>query len=375
MRRRAQRLGERFDLVLLGAAVATAVLGVLMVWSATQGAGVFFLVRQLIWVVLGAAAMAGVALADLDLVRRFTPTAYALAVAALVAVLSPLGAAANGAQAWFDLGPLRIQPAELAKPVMILALAAHGHRARGRLRDGRLVGAVTLAAPLVGLVLLQPDLGTAAVLAVVAAGVIIMADAPARQLAALTLCALALVFGTVKAGVLEPYQVDRLTGFLHQSEDPRGATWNLTQAKIAIGSGGVTGAGLFDGSQTSLAYVPEQHTDFIFTVVGEELGFAGAATLLALLGLVVWRTWRAASIAGSRFEALCCAGVLSMLVFQVFQNMGMTMGIMPITGIPLPFVSYGGSSTVACFAAVGLVANVSQRRPGLAGGGATRVWG
>jgi rod shape determining protein RodA len=161
--------------------------------------------------------------------------------------------------------------------------------------------------------------------------------------------------------------VERLTGFLHQSADPRGASWNLEQAKIAIGSGGLLGDGLFSGSQTRLAYVPEQHTDFVFTVVGEELGLLGGATVLALFALLAWRIWRAAWLTTDPFGALCCAGVLAMLVFQVTENVGMTMGITPITGIPLPFLSYGGSSMLASFAAVGLAANVARTCPSATG--------
>jgi len=163
--------------------------------------------------------------------------------------------------------------------------------------------------------------------------------------------------------VLKPYQMQRLTGFLHQSSDPRGTTWNLEQAKIAIGSGGLVGEGLFQGSQTSLAYVPEQHTDFVFTVVGEELGLLGAASLLGLFALLAWRVWRAAWWAPDEFSALCCVGVLAMLVFQVFENMGMAMGITPITGIPLPFVSYGGSSIIVNFVLVGVLLRLSTSRP------------
>jgi rod shape determining protein RodA len=221
---------------------------------------------------------------------------------------------------------------------------------------------VLLALP-VGLLLLQPDLGTAMVLVSLAAGVVAVAGAKARHLALLSLLGVLAVAGVLRAGVLAPYQVDRLTGFLHQSADPRGSTWNLEQAKIAIGSGGIAGEGLFSGSQTRLAYVPEQHTDFVFTVVGEELGLVGGATVLALFALVALRIWRVAWHTSDAFGALCCAGVLAMLVFQVTENVGMTMGITPITGIPLPFLSYGGSSMVASFAAVGLAANVARSCP------------
>ena len=355
------------DSVLVGAVVAISLLGLLMVWSATRSRPGLappsaFLVRQVIWVMLGLATMVAVLRVGLDRLRRLAPLAYAAALAALAAVITPLGSSTNGAQAWFDLGPLRLQPAELAKPALILALAAHGHRAGSRLGGGRLQGALLLAALPVGLVLLQPDLGTAMVLVVITAGIVTVAGAPARPLALLALAGGIGIVVVLRLGLLAPYQVDRLTGFLHQSSDPRGVTWNLEQAKIAIGSGGLVGEGLFEGSQTSLSYVPEQHTDFVFTVVGEELGLLGAVSLLGLFALVAWRTWRAAWLAPDLFRALCCVGVLSMLMFQVFENMGMTMGITPITGIPLPFVSYGGSATLASFAGVGLVANATRRR-------------
>jgi rod shape determining protein RodA len=343
--------------------VALAGLGVVMVGAATRRHGAAFPARQLVWVAVGLTALAVAAVVDLDIVRRRANVLYGAGLAGLVLVLSPLGSTTNGAQAWFSLGPLALQPAEVMKPVLVLALAAHGARARGPLDGRRLTGALVLVAIPVGLVLLQPDLGTAMVLVTLTAGVVAVAGARARHLTILALLGVVAVAGVLRAGVLAPYQVERLTGFLHQSADPRGVTWNLEQAKIAIGSGGLAGEGLFSGSQTRLAYVPEQHTDFVFTVVGEELGLLGGATVLALFALLAWRIWRAAWLTVDPFGALCCAGVLAMLVFQVTENVGMTMGITPITGIPLPFLSYGGSSMVASFAAVGLAANVARRCP------------
>ena len=168
--------------------------------------------------------------------------------------------------------------------------------------------------------------------------------------------------GLLSSGLLADYQKDRLTVFLNPGAGLQAEAYNLNQSKIAIGSGGVLGKGLFNGTQTQLDIVPEQHTDFIFTAVGEELGFIGAATLLVLFAVIGWRIWRIAQLSRDQFGVLLCVGVLSMLAFQIFQNAGMTMGIMPITGIPLPFVSYGGSSTIALFAALGLVQNVHMRR-------------
>ncbi|MDQ1502080.1 MAG: rod shape determining protein RodA [Actinomycetota bacterium] len=365
-RRVRRRIGRRvagYDPVLIGSVVALALLGVVMVGAATQRHGAVFLARQLLWVAIGAVTLAGAAAVDLDALRRRANLLYLGGLVGLGLVLSPLGSTTNGAQAWFSLGPVALQPAEVIKPVLVLALAAHGARAGGPLDGRRLVGALLLLALPVGLVLLQPDLGTGMVLVALTAGVVAVAGARARHLALLALLGVMATAGVLRAGVLAPYQVERLTGFLHQAHDPRGATWNLEQAKIAIGSGGLVGAGLFSGSQTRLAYVPEQHTDFVFTVVGEELGLVGGATVLALFAILAWRIWRAAWRTADPFGALCCAGVLAMLVFQVTENVGMTMGITPITGIPLPFLSYGGSSMVASFAAVGLAANVERRCP------------
>ena len=351
------------DPILLGSAAALAALGVVLVGAATRRHGEAFAVRQILWVAAGGVALTATALVDLEALRRRANVLYLGGLALLALVLNPFGATTNGAQAWFSLGPLALQPAEVMKPVLVMALAAHGARARGPLDGRRLLGAVLLLGGPVGLVLLQPDLGTAMVLVSLTVGVVAVAGARVRHLALLGIFGAMAVVGVLRAGVLAPYQVERLTGFLHQSADPRGASWNLEQAKIAIGSGGLAGEGLFSGSQTRLAYVPEQHTDFVFTVVGEELGLVGGATVLGLFGLLAWRIWRAAWRTADPFGALCCAGILAMLVFQVTENVGMTMGITPITGIPLPFLSYGGSSMVATFAAVGLAANVARTCP------------
>jgi rod shape determining protein RodA len=360
VRRRLARRLAGHDSLLIASAMALAGLGVVLVGAATRRHGALFAARQLLWVVAGVGVLALAAMVDLDALRRRANTFYVLGLAGLALVLTPLGAASNGAQAWFSLGPFALQPVEIMKPVLVVALAAHGARAGGPLDGRRLIGALLLLALPTGLTLLQPDLGTALVLVSLAVGVVAVAGARVRHLALLALLAVIGVVGVVRAGVLAPYQVERLTGFLHQSADPQGASWNLEQAKIAIGSGGLAGDGLFSGSQTRLAYVPEQHTDFVFTVVGEELGLVGGATVLGLFALLAWRIWRAAWRTTDPFGALCCAGVLAMLVFQVTENVGMTMGITPITGIPLPFLSYGGSSMLACFAAVGLAANVAR---------------
>jgi len=287
---------------------------------------------------------------------------YVAAVVGLVLVLSPLGSNRRGAQAWFQLGGFQLQPSEPAKVGLIVCIAAYAAHHRGDLDGKRMLGALALAAIPMLLIELQPDLGTMLVFAAILLATLLVAGARPRHMALLGLAGAVAVVAVFQLGLLKEYQRDRLGAFLNPTENTRQSAYNLNQSKIAIANGSLTGKGLFKGTQTKLSYVPEQHTDFIFTVVGEELGLAGSGLLLALFALVVWRTWRAAALAKDLCGTVICIGVLAMLVFQVFENVGMTMGIMPITGIPLPFMSYGGSATIATFAAVGLVLNVHMRR-------------
>jgi rod shape determining protein RodA len=212
------------------------------------------------------------------------------------------------------------------------------------------------------LVFLQPDLGTSIVLVTILVGVLVVAGARARYLGILALTAVVLIFGAFQMGLVKDYQVDRLTSFFDPQNDPLRSGYNRQQAEIAIGSGGLFGVGYGNGTQTNLDFVPEQHTDFIFTVVGEEFGFAGALTLLLLFGVLIWRAFRIALLSKDRFGTYIAAGIGAYLAIQVFVNIGMTLGIMPITGIPLPFVSYGGSALLTNSAAVGLLLNIHMRR-------------
>jgi rod shape determining protein RodA len=215
----------------------------------------------------------------------------------------------------------------------------------------------------IGLVLLQPDLGTVLVFAVIIVALFAIAGVSMRQLVILCLLAATGVYAVVGLGLLKQYQLDRLTTFIDpESGTSAGSAYNQEQSKQAIAHGRITGEGFEQGSQTQGGFVPEQHTDFIFTAVGEELGFVGAIVLLGLFAIVLWRTWRAARLSRDFFGTLVCVGVFAMLAFQMFENVGMTLGIMPVTGIPLPFTSYGGSSLITSFACIGLVLNVSMRR-------------
>jgi rod shape determining protein RodA len=361
---------RHLDLGLIGATAAVALLGVLMVWSATrstvQQAGLpshTFLVRQAMYVAVGMGVMALVALFDYRRYYELAPAIYTGGILLLVGVLTPLGQVVNGSRSWYGFGAFQLQPAEPMKVAVILLVAGilANHRRSGIVDARRVLLSLAALALPAGLILLQPDLGSTLVFIAIAFGMLLVGGASPRHLAAVALVGIIGVIGVVELGLIKPYQMDRFTSFL-DAGNAGDTAYNAQQAQTAIGAGGVVGAGLFQGTQTKLRYVPEQQTDFIFTVVGEELGFLGSATLLILYGVVLWRIWRAAAVARDTFGTLVCVGVFCMILFQVFENMGMAMGIMPITGIPLPFVSFGGSQTITMFASIGLVLNVHTRR-------------
>jgi rod shape determining protein RodA len=369
-RQRAPAAWRHVDLVLLASAAAVSALGALMILSSTRGSDpdvwdTTYLRRQILFLAIGIVGMVLVTLVDYRRLRDVAWLPYLVAVALLALVLSPVGSERRGTQAWFQLGTFQLQPAELAKVVVILAVASLLASADVPLRARWLgLALLTIAVP-VGLILLQPDLGTALVFIAITMGMLLIAGARARHIVMLSAVGVVLVVMVLNSDLLEDYQRDRLTNFIDpEGQDIQGEAWNAEQALAALASGATSGKGIGEGTQTRLGFVPEQHTDFIFTAVGEELGFVGSATVLGLLALMGVRIWRTAQIARDRLGMLICVGVLAMLVFQVFQNVGMTTGIMPITGITLPFMSYGGSSVVASWLAIGLVLNVHMRRFG-----------
>jgi rod shape determining protein RodA len=352
--------------VLAGLVVGLAAFGAVMIYSATKGpdtSDTYFLMRQLLFLGLGVVIMGAVALTDYRILRDFAWPIYGVALLLLVLVLSPLGSESKGAQAWFSFLGFQLQPSELTKLAVIIALAALLDSFRGEVSLSRLGQALLVVGIPMGLILLQNDLGTMLVFAAITMGMLLVGGVRGRHIALLAVAAFALTVGVLTSDVLADYQKARLTTFIDPG-DPAAQTdtYNVEQAQRAIANGGFGGQGLFEGPQTQLAFVPEQQTDFIFTVPAEELGFLGAATVLALYGVIVWRIWRVAQLARDPFGTLVCVGILSMFVFQIFQNIGMTMGIMPVTGLPLPFMSYGGSSTLASFVAVGLVLSVHMHR-------------
>ncbi|HEX9343620.1 MAG TPA: rod shape-determining protein RodA [Actinomycetota bacterium] len=353
------------------AAVGLAVFGLVAIYSSTFASlrehglpGAMIMQKQLVNLLLGVVAMALAMLVDYRRLAGWAMVCYGFVVVILAVVLTPLGATSNGAQSWFAVGPYQIQPSEYAKIGVILVLATILAGTRERAGPKRIAFALAALGLVAGEILLQPDFGTMMVFVAILFGILLVSGAQYRWLLILLLVGSVGVVGMFKLNVLKQYQKERLTAFIDPSADAtgRGFTYNARQALIAIGSGGVTGKGYLRGSQTNLQYVPEQRTDFIFTVIGEEFGFAGSAALLGLLALLLWRGLRIAALARDRFGALIACGIVAMLVFQTFINIGMDIGIMPITGIPLPFVSYGGSSLISSFIAIGLLESIHMRR-------------
>ena len=360
---------RHLDIVLVASVLCLTGVGLLMIYSSTRSkqaaAGLDpqdYLKRQLLFAGIGLVVMVVMTVVDYRVLRDIAPVIGVVVVVFLLAVLTPLGSEARGAHAWFQVGPFNVEPSEASKIGFIIVLAAYLSVHRGAMDTPQIVTALGLAGVPMALIYLQPDMGTDMVFVATLMGLLLVAGAKPRHIAALTALGVVGILTVFQLGILKEYQLDRLAAFLDPADDPQRSAYNLRQSQIAIAAGGMTGKGVFEGTQTNLSFVPEQHTDFIFTAVGEELGFVGASTLLALFALVMWRTWRAAAMAKDEFGTLICVGVLCMLLFQIFENVGMTMGITPIAGIPLPFVSYGGSAIIACFAAIGLVLNVHMRR-------------
>ncbi len=360
---------RRVNLPLLLWTAALVAYGILMVWSATSGSasGAAMVQRQAIGVFVGLLPMLALALLDYKVLQHWTGPLMVGLTSLLIAVLLPgLGIVVNGQRNWLALGSIRLfQPSEPAKLVLIVVLAAVIAEHKGRIERpadvARILGYV--AVPL-ALLLLEPDLGTALVFIAIAMGMLLIGGLRMRWFAVFAVAGALLVGVAFATPVLKQYQRDRLTVFINPNVAPKGAGYNLAQSKIAIGSGGLAGKGLRSGTQSSLHFIPERHTDFIFSVLGEELGFVGALVLLALyLALLVTALETAAS-ARDLFGALIATGLITMWTFQILVNIGMTVGIMPITGIPLPFMSFGSSFMVTNLAGVGMLLAVWARRYG-----------
>jgi rod shape determining protein RodA len=353
----------------VGAAIALAAIGLFAIYSATHqslsAVGLDpgrFVKRQMTFLAVGIIVLLLAASFDYRLLKVYAGMIYVSSLVLLLLVRTPLGTSVKGAQRWFELFGFQLAPSEISKLALIAMLAAFLSEIRGDLTLQDVFRASGLAAIPAVLVFLQPDLGTSIVFAAILVGMLVVAGARARYLGILALTAAVLIVSGFQVGLVREYQIERLRAFLDPGSVDAAALHNREQAEIAIGSGGLTGVGYLQGTQTNLDFVPEQHTDFVFTVVGEEFGFVGAFALLALYALLLWRAFRIALLSRDPFGTYLATGVVSMIALQIFVNIGMNVGIMPITGIPLPFVSYGGSSLLLNCAAIGLLLNVHMRR-------------
>jgi len=359
----------RPDLALVSSYIALSILGLLMVYTASaprlEEVGLSptrDLERQGVFVVAGFVAFAIVSAFDTRYLQRWVPAIYVGNVVALLIVLTPLGRKVQGAQRWIELGPLQFQPAELAKVAVILAIAAVLAIAARPIRWDTSARVVVMVGIPALLIFLQPDLGTMLAFGVIAMVMLFVAGASLRQMAALVIVAGVSAVALFQVGAIKAYQVTRLTAFLDAGSSDVNAQYNLQQSEIAIGTGGMLGKGLFNGTQTNLRFVPEQSSDFIFTAVGEQLGFVGGVVVLALFAVLLWRVLVASLNARDRFSQLVSVGAAALITFHVFVNVGMTVGLMPITGLPLPFMSAGGTAFVAMSIALGMAHSVWLRR-------------
>ena len=364
---------SQWDRLLNFSVIALSILGTFLVWAATrswfanQGLDPqYYLKRHVINLAIGLALAYGTTLIDYRLLRAYTPIVWGLAVLGLIAVLIPhVGSTINGARAWIALpGGFNIQPAELAKIGIIVGISmilAEKRDTDANPTDLDVTKALAIAAVPILLILAQPDLGTVVIISAAIVAMIGTSGAPTRWVVGLLLIAVVGGFVAVKAGVVSDYQVKRLQSFVDPAADPQMSGYQLRQSRITIGSGGIIGKGLFKGPQTNGRFVPEQQTDFIFTVAGEELGFLGCGFILLCFGLFFARAFTIAKRTNDLFGRLVCVGIIAWFAFQTFENIGMTMGLVPMTGVPLPFISYGGSSMFANMIALGLLQNVHLR--------------
>ncbi len=357
---------RHMDWILLATVLALSLIGTMLVWSATRGADPrTYFVKQVLAIAIGLALLLGTAVLDYRRLRVYAPVLYGISILGLIAALSPLGTPVNGSKSWITLpAGYQIEPSEIAKLAVILLAAvvlSDARRTSGRPRMRAVAMAAGVAVVPLVLIVKEPDLGVTILILVIMLGLIALSGIRLYWLAAIVAGGALVVLAVLKLHLLKAYQLGRLTSFVHPSADPNGTGYSAAQAKIAIGSGGVFGQGLFHGSMIGGNFVPEQHTDFIFAVAGEELGFAGAAVVILLLAILLLRALRIAARADDQFGMLVASGIAIWFAVQSFINIGMTVGIMPVTGLPLPFVSYGGSAMYVDMLAIGVLQAVHRR--------------
>ena len=360
---------RHLDPVLLLVTAGLSIVGLLSIYSSTHRVvlnedPMIYVKKQLAALVLGILLLLIIATFDYRFFKVYAGFIYGATAVLLVLVRLPgIGSSANGAQRWFQFAGFQLTPSEFAKLSLVLILAAVLSELRSSepLLPDVLRVCIVSVIPMM-LVFIQPDIGTTIVLVAIMVGILVVAGTRSRHLLALALTAIVLVALAFQLGAIQTYQIQRLTGFLDPQNSDSASKYNRQQAEIAVGAGGLFGRGYLHGVETNLDFVPEQHTDFIFTVVGEEFGFAGAAFVLMLFAILIWRAIRISYLSKDPFGTYVAAGIASMFAIQMFVNIGMVVGIMPITGIPLPFVSYGGSAMLANFIGAGLLLNVHMRR-------------
>ena len=371
-----QSVFRGFDPVLSVAVGLLLLIGTALVYAATRNwyaaNGLdpeYYLKRHVINITIGLLLAWGTTVIDYRLLRAYTPILWVLGVLGLTFVILPgVNSEVNGAKAWIPLpGGFQIQPAELAKISIIVGmsmlLSERSHDS-DQPTTNDILRALGVAAIPVLLILKQPDMGTVFIISASVVAILGISGAPMKWVAGLLI--LAVLGGVVatKTGVISDYQVKRLQSFVDPNADSQGSGYQLRQARITVGSGGLFGTGLFDGPQTNGRFVPEQQTDFIFTVAGEELGFLGSGFIIFLYILILMRAFGIARRSSDPYGQLVCTGVIAWFAFQTFENIGMTLGLMPMTGVPLPFMSYGGSSMFANLVGFGLLQNVHARHRG-----------
>ena len=368
-------LARRLDWPILLSAIALSLMGSMLVFSATrnrteinQGDPYFFLERHLMNLGIGFALMLATLWLGHRALRNAVPVLYGASVLLALVVLTPLGATINGQRNWIVIGGFSVQPAEFLKIAIILGMAmllsARVDAGDKPFPDHRTVAqSLGLAAVPCMILLLMPDLGSVLAMVAIILGVLLASGSSNRWVFGLLATGVVGCIAIWQLHILDQYQINRFAAFANPDLDPAGVGYNTNQARIAIGSGGLSGAGLFHGSQTTGQFVPEQQTDFVFTVAGEELGFLGAGFIIFLIGVILWRACRIARDSTELYGTIVAAGIVAWFAFQSFENIGMTLGIMPVTGLPLPFVSYGGSSMFAVWVAVGLLQSIKVQRP------------
>jgi rod shape determining protein RodA len=357
------------DLILVLTYLAISAVGLLMIYSATapglEAAGkdpAAELRSQAIFVVIGFIIFAVMSTVDLVELKGFTGPIYLASLVPLVLVLTGLGESEGLAQRWIQLGPIQFQPSELAKIAVILMVASLLSNAEVPLKWDTVARVLVVVGIPALLIFAQPDLGTTLVFAFVVLVMLFVGGATMRQLGFLFVATVIGTVGIFQLGFIKSYQLTRLTAFIDPESHSLDATYNQVQSEIAIGSGGLVGKGLFEGSQTNLQFVPVQSSDFIFTAVGEQFGFIGSVIIITLFGVLLFRLLMIATSARSRFAFLVTIGIAAMLAFHIFVNIGMTIRIMPVTGLPLPFMSAGGTVFVALSASLGLAHSAWIRR-------------